>query len=121
MADEATQAKWDNFIAEMKQIKVGVKAWLILRKPTFELWAREGGEGITAYVIAILQGEAGRAKAMALNTGDDTTSKAGFGLGLVEREAFWIVVQGVLAGGKIPTWLIPIIGELIKQIQGAKT
>ena len=118
MVDEATQAKWDTFIAEMKQIKVGVKAWLVLRKPMFERWATEGGEGLAAFVTAVLKGEPGRAEAMAKNTGDATTTIIGFNTGLVEREAFWIAVQVVMAGGKIPTWLIPIIGEILKQIKG---
>ena len=108
--------EWEKLCADLKKIGQGIKAWTLLHKPMFELWAREGGEGTTAFVIAILQGEAGRAKAMALNTGSDATTTFGFNVGLIEHDAFWIVVQGVLAGGKIPGWLLPIIKELLKQI-----
>jgi hypothetical protein len=131
MADKVNQlaalnanlkADWDDnlntFKDELHKVAVGVKAWLILRKPMFERWATEGGEGLSAFVVAILKGEPGRAEAMAKNTGSDTTTAIGFNVGLVEREAFWIAVQVVMAGGKVPTWLIPIIGEILKQVKG---
>ena len=115
-------ANWDDNLAEfkaaLKQAAAEIKAWAVYRKPTFEKWAREGGEGLTAFAIAILKGEAGRAEAMAKNTGDDTTSTMGFNIGLVEREAFWAVVNGFLAGGKLPGWIMPIIAAILKQIQG---
>jgi len=133
MADKVNQlaalnanlkAEWhynlNTFTDELHKVAVGVKAWLILNKPRFERWATEGGEGLGAFVTAILKGEAGRAEAMAKNTGSDTTSVIGFNTGLVEREAFWIAVQVVMAGGKIPTWLVPIIGEILKQVQQVK-
>jgi hypothetical protein len=113
-----TNAQWEEFKSQLKEVGKGIRAWMLLKKPMFELWAKEGGEGITAFAIAVLQGEAGRAKAMALNTGNDTTSVIGFNTGLVEREAFWIVIQGVLAGGKIPGWILPIIAEMLKQAKG---
>lgn len=112
---------WENFKTELRKVGKGIRAWVQLHKPMFELWAKEGNEGITAFVIALLQGEAGRAKALALNTGSDATTILGFNIGLVERDAFWIVIQGVLAGGKIPGWIVPIIKELLKQIGEKKT
>jgi hypothetical protein len=115
-----TQIDWEKFKAELKKVQAGIKAWLLIRKPTFDRWAREGGEGMTAFVTAVLKGEAGRAEVMAKNTGSDTTSVVGFNLGLIERDAFWIVVQGVLAGGKIPAWLLPVIAEILRQIRGGK-
>jgi len=108
----------NTFKDELHKVAVGVRAWLVLHKPMFERWATEGGEGLGAFVTAILKGEAGRAEAMAKNTGSDTTTIIGFNTGLVEREAFWIAVQVVMAGGKVPTWLIPIIGEILKQVKG---
>ena len=118
--DTTTNVKWEEFKAQLKELNRGIKAWMLLKKPMFELWAREGGEGITAFAIAILQGEAGRAKAMALNTGSPITTTLGFNTGLIEHDAFWIVIQGVLAGGKIPGWLLPILAELLKQVKGGK-
>jgi hypothetical protein len=112
--------EWEDFKAQLKKVGAGIKAWTLLHRPQFELWAREGGEGCKAFAIAILQGEAGRAKAMALNTGSDATTVLGFNVGLIERDAFWIVVQGFLAGGKLPGWILPIIAELLKQIRGEK-
>lgn len=108
------------FKAKLKEAAAGIKAWLLIRKPVFEMWAREGGEGLSAFVIAVLQGEAGREKAMALNTGSDATTKVGFNVGLIERDAFWVVIQAVMAGGKIPGWIIPIIAEILKQVKGGK-
>jgi len=107
--------KWEDFKAELKKVSAGIKAWMLIRRPMIEMWAREGGEGGKAFAIAVIHGEAGRAKAMALNTGSDVSTILGFNIGLVERDAFWIVVQSVIAGGKIPGWLVPIIGELLKQ------
>jgi hypothetical protein len=105
------------FRAELKKAAAAIKAWALIRKPTFERWAREGGEGLTAFVIAVLQGETGREKAMAKNTGSDASSVIGFNLGLVERDVFWATVNGFLAAGKLPGWILPIIAEILRQVK----
>jgi hypothetical protein len=115
-----SEKEWEEFKERLREIRDGINAWLVLRKPIFERWAKEGREGIHAFAIAVVRGEEGRERAMSLNTGNDQTSVIGFNLGLVEHDAFWIVMSGLINGKKLPEWIKPLLAAIFNEIKNGK-
>ncbi len=103
----------DSVLKELKKLKDAFKGWTAANRPFFELCMKENAEGLKAFALAVTKGESGRAEAEALNTGDDTTTKIGFAIGLAAGPMFWTWLESVLASGKLQAWVVAILKALV--------